>query len=217
MTAVTARWARRLGRLAVTALRWEAAGWASAARVVARRPKLGPGGTAVPYVGGLRTVLVVLVGLSAVEIVVLDLVLQPWPTVRFPVLVLGVWGLLFMLGVTAGLVVHPHVVGPDGVRVRSGPLVEVVVPWGAVDRVVVRRHAFDSGASVQVDDGTEDGAVVSFPVQGTTAAEVLLDRPLTLALPKGAVAARAVRFHCDDTTVLMAAVRTHLRAFEQRG
>ncbi len=106
-------------------------------------------------------------------------------------------------------------VGPDGVRVRFGPLVEVAVPWHAVDRVVVRRHGLDNAASVH--DETDDGAVVSFPVQSTTTAEVLLDRPLTLTLPKGPVTARAVRFHVDDTAALMAAVRTHLRPFEQRG
>ena len=59
--------------------------------------------------------------------------------------------------------------------------------------------------------------MVSFPVQGATTAEVVLDRPLALALPAGPVTARAVRFHVDDTAVLVSAVRTHLRAFEQRG
>lgn len=201
----------------MAALRWAAVGWVSAARVLARRPNVEPGATAVSYVGGMRTVLVVLIALCAVEIVVLDLVLRSWPAIRFPVLVLGVWGLLFMLGATAGQIAHPHVVGPDGVRIRSGPLVEVAVPWDAVDRVVVRRHGLEGTAWVQVHDETDDGGVVSFPVQSTTTAEVVLARPLLLILPKGPVTARAVRFHADDTIALMAAVRTYLRPFEQRG
>lgn len=96
VTADGALWCLRLWHLAVKACRWAAVGWVSAARVLARRPKVEPGASAVSYVGGMRTVLAVLIALSAVEIVVLDLALQSWPAIRFPVLVLGVSGLLFM-------------------------------------------------------------------------------------------------------------------------
>lgn len=188
----------------------EAAGWASLARWLARRPRVSPGGHAAPYVGPVRTVLVVFLALSAVEVVVVDLVVQRWPVVRVVLLVLGVWGVTFMAGLLAGMVVNPHEVGRAGFRLRSGPRVDLRVPWDPVDTVAVRRRAHPSGPSVQVAD--EDGAtVVSLPVQDTTNLEVRLVEPVVLATADGPVAADVVRFWADDPAAALAAARRLLR------
>jgi hypothetical protein len=50
-------------------------------------------------------------------------------------LVLGAWGLVVIVGLTAALVVHPHLVTPDVIRLRFGFWDEVVVPRTAVGRL----------------------------------------------------------------------------------
>ena len=198
--------------LARHAAAMEGAGWVSLVRLVARRPRVEPGAEAAPYVGALRTVLLVFLVLSAVEVVVVDLILRQWPVVRLVALLLGVWGVTFMAGMTAGMVVNPHEVGREGLRLRYGPLVDLRVPWGPVDHVVVRRHAVESSASVQVAE-VGGATVVSLPVQNETTLEVRLVEPVVLDLPDGPVAADAVRFSADDPAAVLAAVR---RRFLQR-
>jgi hypothetical protein len=64
-------------------------------------------------------ILVAFMFLSALEIPILPLVL-PWAAVRYSLLVLGVWGLLWMLGLLASICTYPHVVDTTGIRLRSG-------------------------------------------------------------------------------------------------
>jgi hypothetical protein len=61
------------------------------------------------------------IGVSAVEFVVVDLLVRRWPTVRISLLALGIWGLVWMFGLLFGFLTRPHAVGPAGIRVRSGP------------------------------------------------------------------------------------------------
>ena len=192
----------------------EAAGWTSLARWAARRPRVSPGGHAAAYVGPVRTVLVVFLVLSAVEVVVVDLVVQRWPVVRVVALVLGVWGVTFMAGLLAGMVVNPHEVGRGGLRVRSGPRVDLRVPWDPVDTVAVRPRTHPSGPSVQVDEDA-GATVVSLPVQDRTNLEVRLVEPVALDVPSGTVAADVVRFWADDPAAALGAVRALLREREE--
>ena len=185
----------------------------SLARLVTRRPRVAPGAVAAPYVGAQRGFLVALLLVSVLEIVLIDLVLRQWPVVRVAALLVGVWGVTFVAGVAAGMVVAPHEVGRDGLRLRSGPLVDLFVPWAPVDSVAVRSHGTDAGATVVV---VEDAGrtVVSLPVQGRTTLEVTLIEPVLLRLARGPVAADVVRFCADDPATVLAAVRSRLRERE---
>jgi hypothetical protein len=111
------------------AVRYELAMWRSLFRWILRRPAVGGG----PF-GGEATVMPLLwmfIGPSAAEVPILHLIL-PWHTARVTSLGLCAYGLLWMVGILASLKVHPHRVGPTGMRIRSGLSYDVIVPWNAV-------------------------------------------------------------------------------------
>lgn len=190
----------------MTALaRMERDNWVSLARWVRRRPDVEPGGQAFAYRGAVLPLMLVFTVVSALEVVALD-VIVPWSPaftwLRIAVLVLGLWGLTFALGMLAGVTVHPHVVGPSGLRVRSGRAVDVLVPWAAVGRVRSVRRTRD-GAAVQVEDGA-----LHLPMASQTTVEVVLAEPLEVDLPKrGRVTVTAVHLHADDAAGLVRAAR----------
>jgi len=179
-------------------------GWISLARWVRRRPDVEPGGRAFAYRGAVLPLMLVFTGVSALEIVALDLIV-PWGSLtwlRIAVAAVGVWGLTFALGMLAGVTVHPHVVGEDGLRLRSGRAVDVVVPWTAIERARAARRTRD-GAAVQVE-----GGVLHLPMASQTTAEITLREPVEVDLPRqGRVAVRAVHFHADDAAGLVTTLR----------
>jgi hypothetical protein len=99
----------------------EAAMWRNLLAWARRRPvPMGQGDVPFAYHGVVKPILGVFIGLSAVEIPIFDLIVRkvvPWAPARWIMLVLGVWGLLWMIGFGAWLRRHPHLVGdadPDG-------------------------------------------------------------------------------------------------------
>ena len=189
--------------LARRAAAFEAAGWRSLARWVLRRPDAGPGDAAFAYHGPLLAPIVVILVLSIIEVVALDL-LVPWPSpwLRVVLLVLGVWGAVLVLGMLAGVIVHPHTTGPSGLRVRHGAGLDVRIPWDVVAGARRVRRSRD-GRTVQVD-----GATLYVVVSNQTTVEVTLNRPVTVALTEGRTAEiTEIRFHADDAAGLVAAVR----------
>ncbi len=77
--------------LAGRALQMEIGVW-HVYRFVFRRPKVPAGAVGFGYHIPVQTVLVVFIAMSAVEIVVLDLIVHRWAYVRIPVLAAGIWG-----------------------------------------------------------------------------------------------------------------------------
>jgi hypothetical protein len=55
----------------------------------------------------------------AIELVAVHPLL-PWEIIRLVADILGLWGLVWMLGLLASLSVHPHLVADAGLRVRHG-------------------------------------------------------------------------------------------------
>jgi hypothetical protein len=202
--------APRRPSFAERAARMEADGWASLARWIRRRPDVEPGGRGFAYHGPLLPAVIVFTALSALEIVALD-VIVPWSPaftwLRILVLVVGLWGLLFALGILAGITVHPHVVGPSGLRLRNGRALDVTVPWDAVDRVRQVRRTRD-GKAVQVDAGA-----LHLPVGSQTTVEIVLARPVEAEVAgSGVVALTSVHLHADDAAGLVDATRARLQA-----
>jgi hypothetical protein len=187
------------------AARAETDSWVGLARWVRRRPDVEPGGRAFAYRGPMMPAVIVFTALSALEIVALD-VIVPWSPaftwLRILVLVVGVWGLLFALGFLAGITVHPHVVGPSGVRVRSARAVDVLMPRMSVARVRRLRRSRD-GKSGQVENG-----VLYLPVGNQTNLEITLDGPVHVEVPgHGVVPLTAVRLYADDADGFACAAR----------
>ena len=115
------------------------------------------------------------VALSAVEIVVLDLIVRRWQHIRIPLLILSVWGLIYMLGLLFGMLTRPHAIGPAGIRARYGSEVDIPLPWDDIESVTRRKHALQNKQpKVTVDEDGE--ATLHLRMQNETNIEVQLTR-----------------------------------------
>jgi len=203
--------AGKTGPLLRRAAATEAAMWRSLFRWLRRKPlPLAGGDEPFGYLGVVKPILGVFIGLSIVEIPIFDLIVRkvvPWGPARWIVLVLSVWGLLWMVGFVAGLKIHPHVVGDAGIRVRLGAGLDFTVPWADVDSVHKRYRSLPSSRSVQVEqDG--DRRALHIVLAAQTSVDVRLRRPLTFHLPKGETEpVDEVRLYADDPDALVRRAR----------
>ncbi len=193
---------RHLLKLALTT---ELRMYAGALRLLARRIDVPDGATPVRYVGALAAVLWAFTIVSAVELVALHLII-PWHTVRIVADVLGIWGVLWCLGMTGCHYVYPHLVTVGALRVRMARRDDIVtIPWSAVAGVSTRERGVDGGRAVQVDDG-----VLLVTVGKRTNVEVRLAAPLAVAVRGETHEVSAVRLFADDPRALRASIAAHL-------
>jgi hypothetical protein len=202
-----------VGRLVRTALVYELGMWRSLIRWVSRRPAVPEGHTPFSYAGAVTPVLWAFIVVSAIEVPVLHLVL-PWEGVRLAADVLGVYGVLWMVGMLGALRVHPHVVGEDGLRVRSGTSLDVLVAWDQIAAVRYRLRSLEGMRNVQVHD--EGGALaLSIGVGSQTNVDLVLREPAVLPVPRTAgKPVTQLRICADDPRGLVARLRSgsgHLR------
>ena len=97
----------------------EAAVFASLARWILRRPDIPGDRRALGYARGTQAVPLLLAGVCAVEVVVVHLIV-PWPPVRLALDVLGVYGVLAVLGMSAAQAVRPHLLDSRSLGLRFG-------------------------------------------------------------------------------------------------
>ena len=194
----------------------EAASWRSMYVWLRRKPlTLAPGDEAFSYLGVVKPILGIFIGLSAVEVPIFDLIVRrvvPWGPARWIVLVLGVWGLLWMIGLFASMKVHPHVVGAGGLRVRTAASLDFTVPWRDVAAVSKAYRSLPSGKGVQVErEG--DRTVLNIVMASQTSVDLTLREPVVFALPKGpSEPVDVVRIYADDPDGLVASARRALAA-----
>ena len=198
---------------AVTALvrrgvAFELALYRSLLRWVTRRPDVPAGTVAFAYVGAVAVLLWAFIVVSAIELVALHLLL-PWETIRIIADVLGIWGLVWMLGLTASFNVYPHLVGDSGLRVRHGAATDITVPWDAIARISVRERSRDSSRALQLEQG-EHGTVLHVVIASRTNVEITLRRPLVVPLAKGDESIDELRLFADDARALASRVREKL-------
>lgn len=206
-------WGARAGSWARRALRVELGIYAAIGRAVARRPAVPRGAGGFRYDAPVRTILIVFIVLSAVEIPIIDLIVHPWPAVRIPLLVLGIWGLTWMIGLLCAYRMRPHTVGPRGIRAREGIEIDIDLPWEVVASVA-RAPRTDEPKSPRVD-GPEGARVLALRMQDATNVEIALEAPTAVRLPGlaprgGAHAVTTVRLWVDDVDGFLAAVRHHI-------
>ncbi|NYF56737.1 hypothetical protein [Micromonospora purpureochromogenes] len=196
------------------AVTYEIGMWRSLYRWLMRRPlTVASGAETFSYLSVVKPILGVFIGLSAIEIPIFDLIISrtvPWPWVRQLALGLGIWGLLWMIGLFASLRVHPHVLDRDGLRIRNGISLDVTLPWTAVATVAKSYRSLPSSRAVQVEQG-DAGPILHLSTGSQTSVDVVLREPLSLALPKGPSApVTEVRLYADDPDALVASARRHL-------
>lgn len=193
---------------------YESAMWSSLFRWLLRRPPSHPPGTRTfSYLGVIKPILIAFIVLSAVEVPIFDLIvsrLVPWPAVRWIVLGLGIYGLIWMLGLFAMLRLHPHEMGESGIRIRNGISLDVTIPWTDIAAVHGRYRSLPSSKGVQIAHDA-DGPIVNLGTGGHTSVDIVLRAPSSLELPKGpSEPTTRVRLYADDKDAFVAAARAHL-------
>jgi hypothetical protein len=192
-------------------IRYERRLWEALFRWMFRRPhRVEPGTTTFGYAGAVTMLFGVFIGLSAVEIPILHLL--PWPIARKISLIVGAYGLFWMIGLYATLRTRPHVVRPSGLGIRNGITMDVPIPWDAVAAVRVRRRSLPPGGQTQVEQIGDD-RVLSVGMGSQTSVDVMLSRPLSVDVKKtGGEPVTQIRFHADEPEALVAAAQAQLDA-----
>jgi hypothetical protein len=204
---------RRARRLAWTALKLEITLYLALGRWITRRPDVPAGTTPIGYSRLVAPMLWLWIFGSATEVVVLDVLLSRWWTpLRIPLLVVGVWGLVWMLGLMAAYRTRPHLLGETSLQVRDGIHARVDV---ALDRIAsVRSADHDLPGllkSVHVE-GEGDDAVLLVGVSSRTNLELVLTGPTTLETPNGPTTAGRVGLWVDEPRDVADALRRRLSA-----
>ena len=178
----------------------EARTFASLGRWIARRPDVPAGAVAIGYSRGTLGIPIALSIAAGIELVAVHLLI-PWPTVRLILDLLGVYALLMILGLLAGLIVRPHLIVGGELVLRSGPHVCARVPLSDVTEVRRDRRLSPTSAAVDTDG---DRHTLALPGPDGTSLTVLLARPVEAAMPGMPWAApetrqvSEVRLHVDD-------------------
>lgn len=196
--------ARRFARMAWRA---EVGVWQSLYRWAFRRPRVPAGASGFTYHSPVLTILVIFIVLSAVELPIVDLIVHPWPWVRIPLLILGIWGLTWMFGLLLAYLTRPHAVGPEGIRARLGADLEAVLPWDVVESVERSRDVAEKAPKVRDE---EHGRTLAIRIANETNVLIVLERPVCVHVGGRDVEVDAVRLWVDDLDGFLDAVRTHI-------
>lgn len=211
-TAVVRRkrtWWQLVGYLLRRATMMEIRGYQSIFRFVFRRPKVPVGAVGFSYSQPVLAILIVLVSVSAVELIVVDVIVHRWVAVRIPLLILGIWGLVYMIGLLFGMLTRPHAVGPDGLRVRSGSEIDIPLSWDDVYSLTHRKHSIqEKQPRLTVDE--DGGVTLHLRMQNETNLELRLERPVLIRLPQGPETVTGINFYADDARAFMSEVRRYL-------
>lgn len=202
---------RRLTGLLGEALLFELALYRSLARWVARRPDVPRGATPIGYSQIVAPMLWLWIFGSTVEVIVVEIVLrhldQPWAVVlRVPLLLLGIWGVVWMLGMLASYRVRPHLLTDTELRVRSGARTWLAVPLEAVESTRHVEHDVPGVIrSLHVDD-----ALALVGAGNRTNLELVLAGTTTVSTSKGEVTVNRIGLWVDEPREIAAQLRPRL-------
>lgn len=155
--------------------------YAAIGRAIARKPWKARDAKGFHYHEQSLAVLFVFIVLSAVEIFIIDLIVHRWIWARIPLLIIGIWGLVWMIGLLCAHFMRPHTVGSEGIRVRDGLDMDVHVTWDDVHSVGLKTRNFEPKTPSVIDD--EHGTSLVMAITDRTNIEVILERPTTITLP----------------------------------
>ncbi|CAL9424585.1 hypothetical protein ACWDU0_00560 [Streptomyces cellulosae] len=178
-------------------VRHEARLMASLALWLARRTHGTGGGRAFGYARGEAAMMFGFAFVCVVETVAMSALLAGWPTVHAVVLFLDVYTVVLVVALYAASVVRPHVVTPDGLRVRRAVHVDLRIPRERI--ASVRRE-------LRMTHTEADGEL-NLAVGSRTTVTVELAEPVGHRSFFGRVRhVRVVRFHADDADGLVRAL-----------
>ena len=178
---------------------------AIAAWLVRRRHGVPDGAVALAYGKEQSFMMCLMAFAMAVETVVVDLLLAALDVpdlLRHGVLIADLYGLLYVLMLTAACATRPHVVTADELRVRYGVHLDLRVPRELVT-VVRTGRAYHQGGMITVAGGR-----LTVAVSSQTNVTVELARPVTVVRPLGRRAEiTSIRFFAQDPEAAAAALR----------
>lgn len=198
------------------AVRFEAGLWRSLWLLVTRRRDgVGPGVVGFGYHRAVTPVWLPMIGVSAVEVPLVHLIVRQ-PQVRLALLVAGVWGVVMLVGMWAGCVVRPYLVGPDGLRLRHGLSRDLRLPFSAIASVTACTTTnwvnHGMGAATTVEDGR-----LGYLLTGETRIALHLTRPLDVPAGRGRTATvTEIHLGADDPEAMLAALRLRVPPVRQR-
>ena len=176
--------------------------YSSLARWWLRRPDHGAAGSiAIPYVGLVRSTMWLWIWGSALEMVIVHLVV-PWPWVRWPLLIVSLWGLLWMLGLLGSQVAHPHLIEGRILRVRSGHTIDVRIPLDSITHLSTTQRSLEKSRVVQILSEH-----LNIAVSSQVNIHLTLEAPMVAQLPGGAYTFTAISFWADDSSTAAREIR----------
>ena len=204
---------RRARRLAWAALRLEITLYLALGRWIARRPDVPAGTTPIGYSRLVAPMLWLWIFGSATEVVVLDVLLSRWWTpFRIPLLVVGIWGVVWMLGMMSAYRTRPHLLGEASLQVRDGIHARVDVPLERIASVRSVGHELPGLLKSVHVEGEDDDAILLIGVGSRTNLELVLTGPTTLRTPHGPTTVARVGLWVDEPREVADVLRRRLSA-----
>jgi hypothetical protein len=158
------------------------------------------------YAGAITPILWTFIAISALEIPAFHLLL-PWESVRAVLDVIGVYGLLWMIGLMAAIRVNRHALTDTGLRLRNNITIDVTLPWDAIASVRARTRSYEKSKTVQVEDDT-----LSITIAHQTSVEVTLREPREVL----GHTVSTIRLYADRPDEMVSAIRARLDEQAQR-
>jgi hypothetical protein len=158
---------------------------------VRRRRDVGPDDVALQYTDRIAVMLWTTVGLGAVETTVVHL-LVPWPSVRWVLLALSGYGLLWGVGLAFSLRQHPHLLRGEELLLRFAHFRSTPVPLAGL---VAARLDVRTGCRHNVE---RLGETLSLSVAGETSVELAFDPYVEVGIRGRVERFSRVRFFADD-------------------
>ena len=129
----------------------------------------------------MRAILPLVIVTSPVELLVVHLLasaFSPWGWVKWALLALGLYAILWLLGFYASLVTLPHSLQEDGLRLRYGAFADGFIPYREIASVErASRKAPTSGDGLQT---SHQGDEIYISISGKTDLTLLLHTPHTV-------------------------------------
>lgn len=168
---------------------------------VRRHRDAAPGDRLLAYGGRLRGILGATLGILIVELAIAEF-LVPWTWLRWTLLILGVYGLVWVLGFAASAYTRPHLLDAERLRLRMTIFADVAVPLGALSQVA-------GGGIASHRSGVEaGGGKLAVSALGLSNMSLTFAEPVEVDCGKaGRHAVRNVRFYVDDPEAATAALR----------
>ena len=208
-------WLVRLYRLARHAVVFELNIYKSLLRWLVRRPSVPARFEPVGYARLATPVLALWIFGSALELPLVH-VLVPWHGVRIALLIVGVWGLVWMVGFLAGLRSYPHLLGSDTLRIRNGAMHDIAVPLDVIDKVTDEDRSLPSSMWVLQRQETEHGAHLNVAVSGRVNVHLGLRDQLTVPTSQGDMVVTGISLWADEPREVAPRIRRQVESRVRR-